>query len=233
MPGDPVDPRWPKLLSLTVHEFRTPMTVVSGYIRMLLKERAGEITEQQRRLLEEAEKSCARLSGLLSEVSDLSRLEGGTAAFNRSRVDYRTLIRKAVAGLPPPPDREISIVLDLDTGEAPADGDAGRLEHALAAVVAAVRREIVGGNQLIVRERPRDWHGSTASWIAIAEPDGVDALSSGEAELATFDEWRGGVGLSLALARRIVDAHGGRIWSPEGRDEMERKAGAVIALPHL
>jgi signal transduction histidine kinase len=75
----PVDPRWPKVLSLAVHEFRTPLTVVAGYIRMLLKERAGPVPDQQRRLLEEAEKSCGRLSALLAEVSDLSGLEAGTA----------------------------------------------------------------------------------------------------------------------------------------------------------
>ena len=75
MSDAPVDPRWPKVLSLSVHEFRTPMTVVAGYIRMLLKDRAGPLSDPQRRLLEEAEKSCARLTALLTEVSDLSNLE--------------------------------------------------------------------------------------------------------------------------------------------------------------
>ena len=87
-------PRWPKLLSLAVHEFRTPMTVVAGYIRMLLKERAGPLTEPQRRLLEEAEKSCGRLSALLAEMSDLSGLEGGTAPFNRAPLDVRTPLER-------------------------------------------------------------------------------------------------------------------------------------------
>src|SRR4029078_315216 len=93
------DPRWPQGLSLTVHEFRTPMTVVSGYIRMLLKERAGAITDQQRRLLEEAEKSCGRLSALVSEVSELSNLEAGTLTFNKHRTDVRAALRQAVEQL--------------------------------------------------------------------------------------------------------------------------------------
>src|SRR5512134_935259 len=107
MASGPADPRWPKLLSLTTHEFRTPMTVVAGYIRMLLKDRAGPVTDQQRRLLEEAEKSCARLSALLAEMSDLGNLEGGTAPFNRTPIDLRTVLADAVAGLPPIPDRDI------------------------------------------------------------------------------------------------------------------------------
>ncbi|HEY3886625.1 MAG TPA: histidine kinase dimerization/phospho-acceptor domain-containing protein, partial [Vicinamibacterales bacterium] len=83
----PPDPRWPNLLSLSVHELRTPMTVVSGYIRMLLKDRAGPLSEPQRKLLQEAEKSCGRLSELLSEASELVQLEDGRAVVGRQQVD--------------------------------------------------------------------------------------------------------------------------------------------------
>ena len=115
MPQSTVDPRWPKVLSLAVHEFRTPMTVVSGYIRMLLKERAGPLNEQQRKLLEEAEKSCGRLSALIAEVSELSGLEAGTATFNRLEIDLRATITEAVSALPEIPDRP-----DLDRPGPPA-----------------------------------------------------------------------------------------------------------------
>ena len=91
----PTDPRWPKVLSLSVHEFRTPMTVVAGYIRMLLKDRAGPLSDQQRKLLEEAEKSCARLSALLAEVSELSNLEGGTAPLNPGAIDLNATLQQA------------------------------------------------------------------------------------------------------------------------------------------
>ena len=111
MPPSPVDPRWPKVLSLAVHEFRTPTTVVAGYIRMLLKDRAGPLTEPQRRLLEEAEKSCGRLSALLAEMSDLSGLEAGTATFNRVAIDLRAALTDAVAALPEQRDRPIDVEL--------------------------------------------------------------------------------------------------------------------------
>src|SRR6266851_4425642 len=111
----PIDPGWAKILALSVHEFRTPMTVVAGYIRMLLKDRAGPLTDPQRRLLEEAEKSCARLTALLTEVSDLSNLEGGTAPFNRQTADLNRSLREAVEQLPPLPDREVPVELQLAT----------------------------------------------------------------------------------------------------------------------
>src|SRR3954469_7658034 len=116
--ANPADARWPKVLSLAVHEFRTPITVVAGYIRMLLKDRAGALTDPQRRLLEEAEKSCGRLSALLTEMSDLSGLEAGTATFNRAPVDFRTALKDAAAGLPELTDRPVTI--DVETGDGPA-----------------------------------------------------------------------------------------------------------------
>jgi signal transduction histidine kinase len=225
MPSGHIDPRWPKLLSLTVHEFRSPLTVVSGYIRMLLKERAGPLPAAQRRLLEEAEKSCVRLSALLGEVSELSQLEGGTAPFNRSTLDIAAVIGDVIEGLPPLPDREVAIELTADPGK-PVHGDAVRMRSALTSVLLALRRELVTADRMAVRVEPD--HDAASLRITIGEPQRIDTLrTAAGAALVTFDEWRGGNGLSLANARRIIEAHGGQIWSPAE----EGKAAAVISLP--
>ena len=228
MPNGTVDPRWPRLLSLTVHEFRTPMTVVAGYLRMLLKDRAGPITDQQRRLLEEAEKSCARLSALLAEVSDLANLEAGTGTFNKSTVDLRPLLTEAIGALPPTPDRDLTVELAEGGGGSAIVGDPTRLRTAFASVFNALRRELVTSSRLVVREETRNIDGRSHAWIAIADDERLDQVAaSNPGALTTFDEWRGGSGLSLAVARRIINAHGGQIWSP-GDDV---RAAAVIALP--
>jgi signal transduction histidine kinase len=222
----PVDPRWPKLLSLSVHEFRTPLTVVAGYVRMLLKERAGPLNDQQRKLLEETEKSCARLSVLLSEMSELANLEGGTAPISRESADLRGILRTVVEHLPPLPDRDIAVTLQTGLGPATIQADAQRLANAVTSVVSALRRELVTSDQLFVREE-RVNHGSPAHRILIGDQETLDAIESRASELPVFDEWRGGCGMALAVARRVLNAHGARIWSaPDGR-----KAGAVIEIP--
>ena len=217
------DPRWPKVLSLSVHEFRTPMTVVSGYIRMLLKDRAGPLNDQQRKLLEEAEKSCGRLSGLLAEVSELSHLEAGTAPLNKGSVDVSALLQDAVNGLPALPDREVAVTLDLDGGPVPYEGDPVRLTQAFVSVIAALRREIVGEEGLLVRGS----RTSGAYQVLLGDRETIDAMErEAPGGHALFDEWRGGVGLSLAVARRILNAHGATIAAAPD----ERKAGARILL---
>lgn len=222
------DPKWPRLLNLSVHELRTPVTVVAGYIRMLLKDRAGAVTDQQRRLLEEAEKACGRLSALLTEMSDLANLEASTAPFNRSEVDLHTLLADTIAGLPEVPDREVTVRLAAANGAQAVRGDSVRLKAAFASILTALCRELVTSTELFVRKRTADYEGRPATWIAIADADHIESLSTGAPEsLAAFDEWRGGCGLSLAVARRVINAHGGAVWSPANGS----KAGAVVVLP--
>ena len=196
---------------------------------MLLTDRAGAVTDQQRRLLAEAEKSCGRISALVTELSDLGHIEGGTAPFTQSPMDLRAVLAEAIQSLPPVPDRDMTV--SLTTGEGPATiaGDAARIKTAIAAVVYALRRELIGSTELAVRERSGAFDGRPASWIVIGDAGQIDAIASTPRDsFAVFDEWRGGCGLSLAVARRVFDAHGGALWAPaEGA-----KAGAIIVLPH-
>jgi signal transduction histidine kinase len=229
MTSTPPDPKWSRLLGLSVHEFRSPLTVVSGYIRMLLKDTAGPVNDKQRRLLEEAEKSCARMIALLAETSELANLEAGTVAINRGSTDLHRLLSEAIAALPPITDRDIDVTLAAGDGSVTIQADSVRLRTALSAVLFALRRELVSSNRIFVRQRTGEYKGRPASWIAIGDADHIDALTTAAPDtLTTFDEWRGGCGLSLALARRIVEAHGGAVWSPSDG----AKAGAVIVLPH-
>jgi signal transduction histidine kinase len=229
MPDQAVDPRWPRLLSLSVHEFRTPITVVAGYIRMLLKDRAGPVSDQQRRLLEEAEKSCARLSGLVAEMSDLASLEAGTGTFNRSTVDLRELLNETVAGLPEVPDRDVRVELSTNGSEAPIDADPARLRTAFTSLLTGLRRELVTSDTLFVQQQTRQQDGRAVSWIAFGDSKQVRRLAEADpSSLEAFNEWRGGCGLSLAIARRVISAHNGRVWSA-GEDE---KSAAVVMLPH-
>ena len=222
-----VDPL-PKLLSLAVHEFRTPLTIVAGYIRMLLRERAGALTEPQRKLIEEAERSCGRLSGLIAELSDLSNLEAGSAPFNRGRLAVAALVRQAAAEVTaaaePPTRAEVRGTLE---GAVTILGDSQRLGHALRAVIGAVLRETLKADGVLVA--PVIVTETGALHIVIGDAETVAAVERLDmGALDAFDEWRGGAGLSLPIARRVIEAHGGAVYAPRGE---RARRGAVVVLP--
>src|SRR3954468_6057143 len=86
------DDQFPRTLSLAVHELRTPVTVVCGYLRMVLKEQAGPLTDKQKKMLQEAERSCERISALVAEMSELGKFESQELAVTRQDVDLARLI---------------------------------------------------------------------------------------------------------------------------------------------
>jgi signal transduction histidine kinase len=229
MNTDRADPELSRLLSLASHELRTPISVVAGYLRMVLKDPAGTLDQRYRRMLEETEKSCARLSALVAELSDLAALERGTATFKAAPIDVRELLTDAIAALPPLADRTIAVELTSDPTRARIQGDKARLQAAMTSIIHALRREVVTSDKLFLNERVAPYQESPASWIGIADGENIEAVSGSNVnDLTAFDEWRGGCGLGLAIARRIIERHQGAIWSPQ----TGIKAAAVIALPH-
>lgn len=226
MGNQEIDPRWPRLLSLAVHEFRTPITVVAGYLRMVLRDKAGPITDQQRKLLEEAEKSCGRLSGLVGEMSELSSLESGKASVNTAPLDLNQLLREAAATLPELPDRSIAVVVEGDDVPMSLAGDATRLRTAFSSLLTALRREVVTSDRLVVRVK--QGNPGSHSVISIGDANTIDGIDGAAlTSLGVFDEWRGGSGLSLAIARRVFNRHGGSLFGAPGGE----KTGAVLLLP--
>ena len=69
-----------QLLSLAVHEFRTPASVVGGYLRMLQRDADTPLSERQRRMIDEAERSCQRLVALIAELSEIQKLDADLIA---------------------------------------------------------------------------------------------------------------------------------------------------------
>ena len=85
--GSSLRESYSRLLSLAVHEFRTPASVVGGYLRMLQRDANEQLSDRQRKMIDEAEKSCARLVSLISELSEISKLDSGTAPFKDEPID--------------------------------------------------------------------------------------------------------------------------------------------------
>jgi two-component system, cell cycle sensor histidine kinase PleC len=218
---------FPRALSLAVHELRTPVTVVAGYLRMLLKEQAGPLSEKQRKMLEEAERSCGRIGALVAEMSDLGKLESNELSLAKQTFDLAGLLAELASRMHEGDDRGVS--LEVRGADKPLDvlGDRTRLAAALQALLHAALRER-GEPGVIVAKVSHARSGPPAAIVAIGDEATVGTLEEAASMDAPFDEWRGGLGLALPVARRVVEAHGGALWSAAGD---RPRAGSALRIP--
>jgi signal transduction histidine kinase len=222
---------YPPLLSLAVHEFRTPVSVVGGYLRMLQGDACGPLTERQRHMIDEAEKSCKRLVGFIAELSDISKLDDGQVSLGRQPLDLFALVNDVAGQVQESKDRGVTLEVRGD-GEARMTGDAARLKNAIDAVFRAVLREKNGPCTVVAERRREVQEGKPCAVIVVAETEAVQAAYASTP--GSFDEKRGGLGLALPLARRVIEGHGGRIWSPasqDGANEALARGSVIISIP--
>jgi two-component system cell cycle sensor histidine kinase PleC len=220
--------RFARTLSLAVHEFRTPVAVVAGYLRMLAKEQAGPITEKQRKILEEIERSCGRLTALVGEMSDLGKLEASAMAMASQDVDIAALVAEVASRMHEGHDR--GVTLEVRGAERPlvVAGDRLRLSGALGALVHSALRERGEPGVIAVECSSVDEDGGRWAVVAIGAPPLLAPLADARRAQPAFNEWIGGLGLALPLARRIIEAHGGAVWSADGS---QSKAASALRLP--
>lgn len=219
-----------RTLSLTVHELRTPITVVGGYLRMLLKEHAGPLTDKQKQMLEEADRSCERIGALLSQMSELSRLESGDLAIARQDFDLADALHAVTSRLQEGEDRGVRLELRGVDRPILLTGDRARLSAALQALMHSALRERGAPGAIVIDCITSVQSEPAAGWVVIriGDEDAQRTLGAEPPADASFDEFRGGLGLALLLARRVIAAHGGTIWSGPGDHP---RAGAAVRLP--
>jgi signal transduction histidine kinase len=214
-----------QLISLAVHEFRTPASVVSGYLRMLQRDAAGPLSAQQRKMIDEAERSCQRLAALVTELSDIQKLDAERVDLNQEAFDLFAIVGDVARDVLEVRDRDVPLEIRGPADGATMRGDAARMRRALAAVFRAILREMPDNTRVVGERRITADNGMRSALLIVAAEPNVQA--SYTAVRGEFDEKRGGLGLALPFARRIIERHGGQIWSPEPHT----KGAAIVSLP--
>jgi light-regulated signal transduction histidine kinase (bacteriophytochrome) len=220
-----------RLLSLAVHEFRTPASVVIGYLRMLQRDTDPMLSERQRKMVDEAGKSCARIIAIVDELSEIGKLDGGLISLARQPLDVFTLVKEVAELVHEAEDREVHLKLRGDDHGAPIAGDVPRLRIAFDAIFRAILREKPAHATVIADRRLVSRDGHTSAVVIISEEATVQEAY--DREPVSFFEKRGGLGLALPLAGRVIEDHGGRLCSPKpllDEDALTR-GSAIISLP--
>jgi signal transduction histidine kinase len=192
-----------------------------------------DASEAQVRLLRNIDRSSDRLGALITDLLDLTRLEGGRLELRRERLDLREVVEEALATVRPLADgRRQKVSVDLDALPCPLDGDRRRLEQvALNLLTNAVKYSRIGGRIWLSVRRATD------GAIRLEVRDDGPGIRESDQRLVferfyrtDTDETRGvpGTGLGLPIARALTELHGGHI---ELHSDAGRGTTFVVSLP--
>jgi signal transduction histidine kinase len=236
-----------RLATLVAHEMRTPLSVVSGYMKMLAGERQGPLTEAQRRSVDGATRASQQLTTLAADLSLLAKIARAEVSSNRTTVAIGPLLDDIAAAHTPLDDHPVRVEADPSGAFASSDAggvqkdaagvgtqagaggvlahaDAGHLRRVLTVLLAAVVRGAPDEATLRIASRRRD----AVVAIGIAPAAIIDELLAADPEaLEALDESAGGLGVGLPLARALVALDQGSIRTrstPQG-------LGILITLP--
>lgn len=219
-----------QLLSLAVHEFRTPASVVSGYLRMLQRDIDQPLSGRQRKMVEEADKACGRIVALIGELSDISKIDGGSAVFKDEQFDLFQLIGEVAKEMHEAGEREVHLQPSGEAAGASITGDRVRMAAAFSVFFRAILREQPYAVTIVAERRIVRENGRLAAVVVIArEHDVQQSYKSGRSAL---DELRGGLGLALPVARRVIERQGGRVWAPDlGGEAGQGRQAIAVSIP--
>ena len=212
-----------ELIAVVSHELRTPITVIQGYTKLLLSEQVGPLEDEQRRFLEELQRSCDRLNGFVGMLLDATRAERAAECGIRGGVDARVdasvapLLGSVVEFLKPLTlDAGVRIELELDPEAGCAHFDAVQVEQVVTNLLGNAIKYSDAGS--CIRVRTSTHREGADAFVMVSVCDEGPGIDPDERE-AIFEAYvRGassaraqGIGLGLAICKRIVKSHGGRI----------------------
>ncbi len=206
-----------ELLTVVSHELRTPVTVISGYNRLLLSEEVGPLNEEQRRFLEESDKGCRRLSDFIGNLIEASAAERGVGVLEVCSDSLTPVIADVVASLRPLLEaRGARVRLDVDPEASRARFDRVRVEQILTNLIGnAIKYASAGGRIDIETCRIRS-EGRDFVEVAVCDDGPGVAPEYRERIFQAYvrvgaEGGASGLGLGLAICKRLVEAHGGGI----------------------
>ncbi len=213
------------------HELRTPMTSIKGYADLLLLGAAGDITGDQRRFLDIIKNNADRLSLLVNDLLDISRIEQGGVDLDIRPLDIREVISDvilSVEGQKENDNRTIAIRAEMPEEMERIEGDYDRITQVISNLISNAYQYTPDEGSVTVRVTP-DSEGLTVdiadTGIGIPEEDQArifERFFRGENPLVMATA---GTGLGLSIVQHLVLMHGGRVWF-----ESEEGAGTTFSF---
>jgi signal transduction histidine kinase len=204
-----------ELVSTVAHELRAPLTSVKGFTATLLAKWTRFSDDQKRVMLETVNADADRVTRLITELLDVSRIESGRMEVRRQLVDVPERARKIIAGRVASGESEDRFRLesDLDLPETWLDAD--KIDQILGNLVENAVRHGAGIVTVVIQRTRTAVSGEQADAIAVSVRDQGEGIPPDMALRVFRQFWRGkrrgGTGLGLYIVKGLVEAMNGEI----------------------
>ncbi len=221
-------------LASAAHELKTPLAVIKGYYDLLLTSSLGRLTEKQRDILEESKESCERLVRLVSMFLNYSALESGKLVLQLRENDLRDCLDElSKRWLEAFQRKGVRLEASFDPSIPNFRFDYQKVQQAAANLLDNALKHTPGGGSVTLRALPHFWERRVVEASPVQERRRFRLPRPNSVEVSVADTGPGiapehhqeifedfvrvdrnttGMGLGLAIAKRLVQAHRGKIW---------------------
>ncbi len=207
-----------EFLSNVSHELRSPLAAISAAAKIVSRYSHGNAENNKRFgrvILDETE----RLTRLINDLLDLSKIEAGKTEWHFEHIDQPVALLSHVVTTFRPLYEEsgIELLLESEDGLPPIRGDRDRLIQVLTNLCSNARKFTPSGGRVVVAARAAEDEGRTALRISVTDTGPGIPVEEREEVFERFHQVVGankpkGTGLGLSICRQVVTYHGGTIW---------------------
>ncbi len=203
------------------HELRTPLNSILGFPEIILDEVFGKINEKQRKYLRNINMSGRHLLEIINDILDISKIEAGKMDVHCTLLPLKAVLLESITNLRPLADQKsLKIVTEVDERTTTVYADETRFKQIMYNLLSnAIKFTNEGGEIKIMASFYEKGGGDDMVMIAVSDT-GIGIKKEDQDQI--FESFRQvdssrtrkyqGTGLGLALCKKFVEIHGGKIW---------------------
>jgi signal transduction histidine kinase len=221
-------------LGSAAHELKTPLAVMKGYYDMLLSGSLGKLSQRQHEILQESKESCDRLVRLVSMFLNYSALESGKLVLQMRENDLRDCINDMAGRWHDAYKRGgVNLEIQVDPALPTFNFDYQKVQQCMVNLLDNALKNTATGGRVTLKARPHFWERRMTDAAPAEERRRGSALRSNSVLVSVSDTGSGiaaefhqeifeefvrvdpsssGMGLGLAITKRLIQAHRGKIW---------------------
>lgn len=212
-----------EIVASLANELRTPMTSIVGYVDLLLGESVGILGEMQRKFLQRVKSNIERLSGLINDLIEVTAIDAGRIELTPEPIDIITVIEEAIIGLSAQfRERDLTVRLDMALELPPIQADRDSLYQIMLHLLSnACQCSKPGTEVLVTGHLEETEEPGLPPYLRVSVTDTGGGIAPEDQPRVFQRLYRadnpliaglGETGVGMAIAKALVEAHGGRIW---------------------